>query len=181
MPRPYTPLAAANYFISTFGLESGIEHMKLQKLLYNADGWWLAFHEDPLLNERPQVWRHGPVFNGLYHVLKPFGRMPIQHPQSAGPFEPAPTIDEDDEITKQVLNWIWNRYGHLSSFALSDMTHKAGTSWQRTAKEYNFSVPLGLEIPDSYIRDEFRRIYEQEFGGAVAQRADEHAKRAAQG
>ncbi len=182
MPRPYTPLAAANYFISSFGKESGIEHMKLQKLAYNSYGWWIAtFKDDPLLNERPQVWKFGPVFNSLYHVLKPWGRLPILVPVSPSPFGSPPSIDDDDDITKELLNWVWNRYGHLSGFALSDMTHRKGTSWQRTAKEHNFSVPSGFEIPDDYIAEEFQRIQDEEFGGGKARGVSNHAgKRADQ-
>jgi len=182
MTRPYTPLAAANYFISSFGKDNGIEHMKLQKLVYNSYGWWIAtFRDDPLLDERPQVWKFGPVFNSLYHVLKPFGRLPILAPVSPGPFDYPPSIDDDDDNTKELLDWVWNRYGHLSGFALSDMTHRKGTSWQRTAEERNFSVPFGLEIPDDYIAEEFQRIYDEEFGGRKARGVSNHAgKRANQ-
>jgi uncharacterized phage-associated protein len=171
MPRPYAPLAAANYFISAFGTKSGIEHMKLQKLAYNSYGWWLVgFRDSPLLDEKPQVWKFGPVFNSLYHVLKPFGRRDIFMPQSPGPFDIPPSIDDDDDSARQVLDWVWNRYGHLSGFALSDMTHRSGSSWRRTAKEHNFSVPFGLEIPDAYIAQEFQHLYDEEFGGGKVAR-----------
>lgn len=180
MAKPYAPLAAANYIIVAFAQQRGVEHMKLQKLVYNAYGWWLAFHDNNnLLNERPQVWKFGPVFNSLYHVLKPFGRSQITRPQSPGPFDKPPTIDDADKDAKTLLEWIWNCYGHLSSFALSDMTHKMGTSWQRIAQERQFSVPFGLEIPDEYIREEFRQVYEHEFSAGAG--AGQHVReRAAQ-
>lgn len=154
MPIPYPPLAAANYFISLAG-PVGVEHMKLQKLVYFAHGWWLTAHEQPFLDERPQIWKHGPVFNSMYHALKPFGRASIISPQSASPFVPPPRIDENDNNVIPLLFWVWHRYGHLSSFALSDMTHRPGTAWSRVAAERNYTVPRGLEIPDSYIREEF--------------------------
>jgi uncharacterized phage-associated protein len=155
MPIPYSPLAVANSFIAQFGAAHGIEHMKLQKLVYFAHGWWLTAHENPFLNERPQVWKHGPVFNSLYHILKPFGGAPISTPQSDGPFSRPAFIDGDDETVTGLIRWVWARYGHLSSFALSDMTHRPGTAWSRVAAERNYSVPNGLEIPDQYVREEF--------------------------
>jgi uncharacterized phage-associated protein len=155
MPIPYSPLAAANSFIAQFGAERGIEHMKLQKLVYCAHGWWLTANRTSFLNERPQVWKHGPVFNSLYHVLKPFGGMPISTPQSSGPFSEPEFIDRDDAAVTGLIRWVWSRYGHLTSFALSDMTHRPGTAWSRVAAERNYSVPNGLEIPDEYVRDEF--------------------------
>lgn len=42
MAVPYTPLAVANCFLEKFGENGGIEHMKLQKLVYFSYGWWLA-------------------------------------------------------------------------------------------------------------------------------------------
>lgn len=158
----YAPLAIANSFIGRHADSHGIEHMKLQKLVYFTHGWWLPFSEEPLVNEKPQVWRHGPVFDSLYHVLKPFGHQPIMTQQSRYPGE-VPIDIEGDNQAPAYIDFVWSRYGHLSSFALSDMTHRAGTPWSLLAKEYNYKVPLGLEIPDAYVRQEFKMIYEKEF------------------
>jgi uncharacterized phage-associated protein len=51
----------------------GAEHMKLQKLVYYAYGWWLLYHSEPIMTEPPEVWRHGPVFSSMYHALKHHG------------------------------------------------------------------------------------------------------------
>jgi uncharacterized phage-associated protein len=130
--------------------------MKLQKLVYFSHGWWLTGHAVPYLNERPQIWKHGPVFDSLYHVLKTFGSFPITEIQSASPFEKPAVIDQNDTEIRNLLVWVWQKYGHLSSFALSDMTHREGTAWSRVAAERNFSVPRGLELPDEYVREEFQ-------------------------
>lgn len=164
MPRPYTPLALSNHFLARFCGTDGIEHMKLQKLVYCAHGWWLATRDgdEQLVDERPEVWRFGPVFPSLYRALKPYGRMPITEPQSENPFADPAAVGEDDIATKRLLDWTWRRYGHLSSYALSDMTHKKGTPWYRVAEENNFSVPQHQPIPDKYVREEFRRIMDGE-------------------
>jgi uncharacterized phage-associated protein len=164
MPRPYTPLALANYFIQRHGEDGRLEHMKLQKLVYCSLGWWLT---DPpqgpdLLRELPQVWEHGPVFPSLYRVLKPFGRTYIEAPQSARPFTPPPAIEEADQDAHALLDWIWGRYGHLSGYALSAMTHKPGTAWRLLAEQHDFEVPENLAIPSEMIRAEFEAIVEAE-------------------
>ncbi len=165
MDREYSPLAIANYFVQRFGAADGIEHMKLQKLVYCAHGWWLTqTNAQALVTEKPEVWRFGPVFPSLYQALKIFGREPIRAPQSRSPFEVPETISNDDKHIMSLLDWVWNRYGHRSSFYLSDMTHKPGTPWHRVASEHNFSVPMGMDIPNEYIAEEFRQIYEAEFG-----------------
>lgn len=161
MPVPYSPLAIANTFISEFGRDNGIEHMKLQKLVYCSYGWWLAvrgLNGDRLTTEGPEIWRHGPVFYSLYHVMKIYGRKPIHEAQSVGPFVQPDRIDDEDHEVLSLVRWIWGRYGHLSSFALSDMTHKPGTPWHRVAQERNFRVPFNTEIPDEYIHQEFSNL-----------------------
>lgn len=165
MPVPYSPLTIANEFLAAFGTPGGIEHMKLQKLVYFAHGFWLGAYygeREPLVSERPAVWKHGPVFDSLYKVLKVFGSGPILNPQSPNPFSAPPRVDVADEEVVNLVHWVWERYGHLSSFALSDLTHRPGTSWSRVAREYNYSVPYNLEIPDEYIRDEFAGLLDGE-------------------
>ena len=162
MPLPYPPLAIANEFIALCQSDNGIEHMKLQKLVYCANGWWLSFNPTtPMVNELPEVWKFGPVFPSLYRVLKVYGRAPIGVVQSSSPFEPETRVEKSDEKLLNLIQWTWRRYGHLSSFALSDMTHKTGTAWHKMASEYNFSVPEGLDIPMEYIIEEFRGIYSE--------------------
>lgn len=161
MAVPYSSVAIANTFLREFGASGGVEHMKLQKLVYCAYGWWLAqygLESERLTEDRPEIWKHGPVFPDLYHAFKIFGRKPIKEMQSTSPFVAPDLIDDDDENVMKLVRWIWGRYGHLSSFALSDMTHKPGTPWYRVAQERNFSVPYSTEIPDKYIFEEFQSI-----------------------
>ena len=169
MPAPYRPLVIANEFISRFGNE-GIEHMKLQKLVYCAYGWWLAsrgLEGVRLTSEGPQVWTYGPVFKSLYRNLKVFGRSEITEPQSDGPFTAVGRVDDDDLEVIQLIEWVWGRYGHLSGFALSDMTHKKGTPWHRVASEHGFVVPLNTPIPDKYIYEEFKMLLDYTAGEEV--------------
>lgn len=163
MTVPYTSLAVANSFIDKFGRQDGIEHMKLQKLVYCSYGWWLATKGMVgvrLTTEGPEIWRHGPVFNSLYRAMKVFGRQGIKSPQSADPFSDPVKIDQHDKEVSSLIVWVWGRYGHLSSFALSDMTHKHGTPWHRVAAENNFEVAHNTKIPDGYIYEEFHGLLE---------------------
>ena len=161
MSAPYPSLAIANDFIRQFGGNDGIEHMKLQKLMYFSYGWWLAekgLSSVRLTHDKPQIWQYGPVFHDLYHVLKVFGLRPISEMQSASPFKSPDTINDDDTETKGMIEWVWKRYGHLTSFALSELTHEPGTSWHRIATEKNFLVDPNTPIPDKYILDEFSSL-----------------------
>lgn len=156
MTRPYRPLAIANEFIIR-AAPDGAEHMKLQKLVYYAYGWWLAYEDAPLISEKPQVWQHGPVFKTLYHALKHHGREPIRTAQSDNPFAKPPKVDPADQKALDLIDWVWERYGSYSSFDLSDMTHSPGSAWYIVAEENNWRVRGETPIPDRVIRSVFRK------------------------
>ena len=159
MPVPYPPLTIANTFLERFGKSGdGIEHMKLQKLVYLSYGVWLATKKKSLTTEKPEVWDYGPVFNSLYHTLNNYGHKPITKPQSRSPFEPPDIVEDNNTDVQALIDWIWMRYGHLSAFALSDMTHKDGTPWYQVAQSHNFKVPKKTVIPDSYIMGEYSAL-----------------------
>lgn len=50
-----------------------ISNLKLQKLLYYAQGSYLALTNEPLFNENILAWKHGPVVNEVYQVYKKYG------------------------------------------------------------------------------------------------------------
>lgn len=159
---PFSPLAVANTFLANHGGErGGIDHMKLQKLVFYAYGWWLASHEQPLTNEGPQVWQYGPVFPSLYAALASFGMGGIAAPQRAVPIGRAPIIPDDEQEVLDLLEWVWGRYGGHSAGKLSDMTHADGTPWQEEAAAFNYRVPRNHPISDERIRTYFRALAER--------------------
>ncbi|SUS04740.1 conserved hypothetical protein [Candidatus Defluviicoccus seviourii] len=155
-PMSYSPLAVANTFIAEFGGGGGIDHMKLQKLTYYAYGWSLAFRNKPLLKEGPEVWQYGPVFDSLYRSMASHGSKPIAEPIKANPFQPAPIVPETDGDTRNLIRWVWDRYGGMSGLRLSDETHKAGTPWQIEAAKHGYRVPSHHRIPDEQIQSFFK-------------------------
>ena len=160
MPRPYSPLALANEFIVCSN-GAGLDHMKLQKLVYCAHGWWLVQHNDPIVSEKPEVWRHGPVFSSLYSALAGHAAQAITSPQRAAFGQSAPRIDDQDEEACDLIDFVWNRYGGFSALYLSELTHKKGTPWQITAASHQYRVPRHHPISDELIRAEFQRLAHQ--------------------
>ncbi|WP_310030754.1 Panacea domain-containing protein [Caulobacter rhizosphaerae] len=131
--------------------------MKLQKLVYYAYGWWLAYQPEPLLTEGPELWKHGPVFSSLYRTLASSRSAGIIEPQKAVPFSLPPTVPEADDQAIGLIDWIWGKYGQFGSFKLSDMTHAKGTPWQIEAEKNNYRVPMHHKIPDGLISDCFKK------------------------
>jgi len=161
MPVPYTPLALANEFI-VYSSPSGVEHMKLQKLVYISYGWWLSVFDHPVLSEAPEVWKHGPVFPSLYHVLKEHGNMPIRNVQQAIFNRPPDRVDDNDDEVLSLVRWVWGKYRHMSSFQLSDLTHETGSPWQITAESHGYSVPRHTPIPDYTIKAHYQSLLKEQ-------------------
>ena len=72
MSAPYSAKAVANTLLSR-SKELGINDitpMKLQKLIYYAHGWLLAFLGTALIKEGVQAWKYGPVIHTVSrHIL----------------------------------------------------------------------------------------------------------------
>lgn len=95
------------------------------KLVYIAHGFYLAMKSGDLFPQKIEAWKYGPVILELYHATKHFGREPI-------PFHAIdndrPAISNEDF---ELLNQVYDKYGHLDGVALSSLTHKPGTPWSK--------------------------------------------------
>ena len=70
----------ADFFLA-FANETGetITNLKLQKLVYYAQAWYLANYHQPLFDADFEAWVHGPVIPDLYCKYKYFGFSPIKN------------------------------------------------------------------------------------------------------
>lgn len=150
--------AVANYILD-MAEEKGMRLtlMQLIKLVYLADGWWLAFTKgESLTHDRPHAWQYGPVQPKLYKAFRGVGARPIEGKafdrQTGLPFQ-SDFSDDERELIDNVLD----SYGKLSAFALSNMTHQPETPWSLT---YD-SEGAYSEIPKDLIMRHFIDLKEQ--------------------
>ena len=158
--EPLPAKAVANYFLDKAKISRRqLTPMKLQKLVYIAHGWHLALFDGPLIRERVQAWRWGPVIEDLYHEFKEFAKQPITqraHNYSFDDFVIKRQIPEihfvggDSDRTKALLDRVWEVYSVFTATQLSRMTHMEETPWRETAKK------LEAYIPQKLIRDYYR-------------------------
>jgi uncharacterized phage-associated protein len=106
----------ASYFIN-FCHNHGdyITNLKLQKLLYYAQAWYLALYNKPLFGEEIQAWVHGPVIPSVYSSYKKHSYKPIDE---------NPSISLPSDISKH-LEEVMEVYGGCSAFDLERMTHQS--------------------------------------------------------
>ena len=138
MAATYRAATIAKWFTAWAEAEDAeVSNLKLQKLLYYAQGHHLALYGEPLFDDPIQAWSHGPVVKDVYHALKTFGSGNVTLPE-ADDFR----WDDVDEETSQFLIKIWNSYGHLAAWRLRNMTHATGP-WKRhfTPDERHIVIP----------------------------------------
>ena len=120
-----------------------ISHMKLQKLVYFCQGYFLALSGRPLFNESIEAWPHGPVCPRLYQSLKRYGSSPI-----------TACIDPDkinlDEQEKSIIRMVYKAYGQYSSSRLRAMTHDDGP-WNNTDSGAEIPLDAMLSYFDSLL------------------------------
>lgn len=121
-----TSLDVANYFLAKTDEDAGdsISNLKLQKLVYLAQGFYLALYDERLFSSPIEAWTHGPVIRSLYHRFKKYESNGI----------PAPTINLKKYSKKvmSLLDEIWEVYGQFSAWKLRNITHEH-KPWSKTA------------------------------------------------
>ena len=119
--------------------------MKLQKLVYLAHGWNLAFTGQPLIQEQFEAWKFGPVCPPLYRSYKQYGSGPI----------PALVNGQGalDHGSEYIVKEAWRVYGARTGMNLSDLTHEPGSAWSQVFSSKLFNVT----IPNDFTQNEFTR------------------------
>jgi uncharacterized phage-associated protein len=134
-------LDVAKYFIQLAQSEDEpdqLSHLRLQKLLYYAQGWSLALRKKALFAEEIQAWAHGPVVASVYPTFAKFGSNCIQVNENSA--ESALTEDECELVQS-----VWNVYKKFSAIKLREMTHSEAP-WKEAHKGYEPGERCTAEI-----------------------------------
>ncbi|MFH1170260.1 MAG: type II toxin-antitoxin system antitoxin SocA domain-containing protein [Candidatus Vogelbacteria bacterium] len=129
---PYTAENVAKYFIYLASQafvgdnkeREGITNLKLQKVLYFAQAYYLSKIGKPLFSDNIEAWEYGPVIPEVYHKFKTKGSNPIICEEDKSSLS-----DED----KENLRKIWGTFGGYSASRLVDITH-AHIPWKEANK-----------------------------------------------
>lgn len=145
----YSAMDIAKWFLAENKLKmmegdsENLTHLKLQKLLYYAQGCYLAMKDKPLFNENILAWEHGPVVNEVYQEYKDNRSNPIVFD------EPYDTKKVDNE-TQAILKEVFDVFGQYSAWRLREMTHEEAP-WKETDR--NDVIDCGK------IKDFFKKEY----------------------
>lgn len=145
----HSAMEVAKWFLATnkiYVAEEGAElisNMKLQKLLYYAQGSFLAVTGEPLFDAPIMAWAHGPVVEEVYHAYKEYVAKGIE-------FDEAFNFNAFSPEENNLLQEVYSVFGQYSAWKLRNMTHNE-TPWLSTAQN--------AVIDQAVIKDYFEREY----------------------
>ena len=121
----------ADFFISLGNAENEdpMTNLRINKLMYFAQGWHLQRFGRPLFQEEIKAWKYGPVIESIYRRYHEAGRNIIT--------ECSPGFDisgfSPDEI--QLLLDVYSKYRGYSTSRLVEKSHEANTPWTKSYVE----------------------------------------------
>lgn len=110
--------------------EMTISPMKLLKLTYISQGYYLGFNGKPLFGNQIQAWKYGPVIPDLYHIIKRGNNEVVK-------------LYSENEINKddsKFLKAIWDAYKKFNGLELSSKTHQDGSPWHQIYSGHHYQV-----------------------------------------
>jgi len=158
---PYPAQAVANTIIDIAGgFDSAqISPMKMQKLVFFAHGWYLAYHDSPLICDPVKAWQYGPVIEPLYHALKVYGAdciknyiYELEYDMKSQSLKKHHLTVESPEV-KNFLKDVYSVYGQYTAIQLSNLSHENGSPWHTINKKRNENTSTqSIEIPNDLIK-----------------------------
>lgn len=145
--REVTYQDVADYFLAV-SKNSGepITNLKLQKLVYYAQAWFLANKSEPLFKAKFQAWVHGPVIPDLYEKYKKFGSTPIVADVDINDVKKRFNSDQ-----LEFLDEVTRVYMPRGAYELELMTHQE-EPWVQSRDGLEPDQPSNAEISEELMR-----------------------------
>ncbi|MCI9844160.1 Panacea domain-containing protein [Flavobacterium pectinovorum] len=141
----YSVLEISNKIIANTDASQGeiISNLKLQKMLYYMQGFFIAVFDKRLFDNEIEAWQYGPVVRDAYYYFKDFGAGAIT---LKGDEQIVELSYEEEELFKEVMT----EYGQFSAIKLMNLTHSE-LPWKKVFHEN----PQG-EISYDLLREYFK-------------------------
>lgn len=148
----YPASVIADVFVQK-GINEGrfLTQMKLQKVVFFAHGYHLARYGEPLIQEKFQAWKFGPVVPSIYQDYKLYGSRPIIDTRL---LTHTPDFVTLDEMAQEAINYTWKVTKGLSAETLSNWTHQPNSPWSEVYNPNDWAIP----IRDERIRHYFEGL-----------------------
>ncbi len=152
--RPVSVADVADFVLCRFR-ERGepVDHLRLQKLVYYVQAWYLALFGEPLFKDEIQAWIHGPVQPQLYSRLKEWRWRPIVLEGLKCPDLPKEVSDHIDEVL--------SIYSGFSGEELESIVHQE-EPWVKARRGLPPLEPSNNRIDEEDMEEFYLRMAEGE-------------------
>lgn len=155
----YSSFLIADYLITR---SNQLTPLHILKFAYISHGYTLAIYNQPLVADRVEAWKHGPVIPSLYHMLKNYGNGIVNQLFYCGTYTNDSEIGDRikfleksiDVRYRKIIDRVLEKYGKYTAWDLSELTHKNGTPWSKYYRKNEFFV----EIPQDAIKEHYVQI-----------------------
>ena len=154
--RGHSSVLISDYTVNRYGCR--FTPFQLIKMVFISHGRTLAaLKGQPLIRDRIEAWKHGPVIPVLYHELKIWGDRPVRGLHYCGTIPGADEATDSERSTffesilsdseRSIIDGVVEEYNDWSFGDLQRLCHEPGSPW-----DLHYNGQFGTEIPDSTIR-----------------------------
>ncbi|MGT2500698.1 Panacea domain-containing protein [Bradyrhizobium guangxiense] len=156
---PYDAREIANYLLDyADAREVSLSQISLLKLIYFCHGWYLFYKQRPLVKNEFEAWENGPVVRVVRDAFKHHGKYRItSRAEKLDLFtgeiaEVVPYLSEHD---KEFIENIFKAYQGFGPWDLRDLTHEAGSPWDKLWNSPSVRARFGMRIRNEEILEHF--------------------------
>ena len=143
----------AKYILNLINEDYGetISNLKLQKILYYIQGYFLAYFDKPLFEDKIVAWAYGPVVPSVYNEYKKYGNnsLPVHEITQE---EYHMFINNLSKNELGLIQQVFETYIDYSAYNLVNMTHSE-TPWNSALID---GKATGNEIDNDIIKFFFK-------------------------
>ena len=133
MEKSKETVDVAKFVISYYNnLGETISQLKLHKLLYYTQAWYLVnFEGEPIFSEEPEAWLNGPVYPSVYRAFPSKKSSPLRVSLFADAFQkPSEIFEKQQQLMnftareEKFMDAIFKKYGAMPDLLLVYSTHE---------------------------------------------------------
>lgn len=159
MKKGYTAIDIANWFLwynklkqleqvqDNYDVYEGLTHLKIQKLIYYAEGVYSAVTGNYLFNDKIFAWIHGPVVKSVYDNFSKYGKDEIDFDQNQ--WSRVKEMNENPELYN-ILETVYNTYAGYTAWQLREKSHIVGGPWQVTVDTKGMQKEIDKKMIKEY-------------------------------
>ncbi len=128
--------------------------LPLVKYVYFAHGWHLGYLDEPLISDKVQAWKYGPVVPKIYYTFRDNNDFAIRK-EAKDEETKQPYRADLSERSRKIVVDVYKEYSQKSAWGLSNSTHHESSPW------YKYRHQTYATIPNEEIESYYKEIIER--------------------